>query len=223
MMIQSCIRESNYTVEAHVNPNGDIVPHGEYISSCPPRSAPIRGQKGLLINSSQRARHLSPFLVPNLRSSGSNTKSNPFPDFWSLYNEEPLDENHLPEANYSFLLGHTSPRVRCAAGASSARTPHRRHESSMLSLSGFQPPFAEHIVPVLGGPLWGGRFGDCDIVPAGEASRRDMSRQTRPLRAYQSPKPLAAAIVPAWCLPTTSTPSPLRNFPSFSASYRCTI
>jgi hypothetical protein len=46
---------------------------------------------------------------------------------------------------YSSLV----PQERCATGASSARTPHRRHESSMCRYHprrgrGFEPPFAEH-------------------------------------------------------------------------------
>jgi hypothetical protein len=62
------------------------------------------------LNSSIEAGPVSPRLF--IRSSGSNTKSNPSPDFWSPYNEEPLDENHHFGAKYSFLFAHPSPRVR---------------------------------------------------------------------------------------------------------------
>jgi hypothetical protein len=53
-----------------------------------------------------------PFSAINIRSSGSNTKSNPLADFWSPYNEEPLDENYHFMGEYSFLFALPSDRVR---------------------------------------------------------------------------------------------------------------
>jgi uncharacterized protein YggE len=127
-----------------------------------------------------------PILALNLRSSGSNTKSKNYPDFWSPSNEEPLDENYHFMGEYSFLFALPSDRVRCAAGASSARPPHRRHESSMADIGALtplenRPPFAEHSRITLQGTPYGGPAlshpDDRDIVPEGEASRRDTGRR----------------------------------------------
>ena len=85
---------------------------------------------------------ISPFFVLKHCSSGSITKSIHFPDFWSPFNEEPLDENRLFWVKRLFLFAHPTGRV-CAeprrlhaaighaadksqrrCGRSSAHTPH---------------------------------------------------------------------------------------------------
>jgi hypothetical protein len=72
----------------------------------------------------------TPFSAINIRSSGSNTKSNPLDDFWSPYNEELLDENHLSTAKYSFLFA--IPSDRACAQVASRSTPFggSRHSRS---------------------------------------------------------------------------------------------
>ncbi len=65
-------------------------------------------------------------------SSGSTTKSIHLADFWSPYNEGPLEENWCNSGNQLFLF---------AAGASSAQPPHRRHECRW-SILGNQRPVA---------------------------------------------------------------------------------
>jgi hypothetical protein len=75
------------------------------------------------------------FSAINIRSSGSNTKSNPLADFWSPYNEEPLDENYHFMGEYSFLFALPSDRVR----GGGFRPPHRRHGSSMGDIRALTP------------------------------------------------------------------------------------
>jgi hypothetical protein len=90
------------------------------------------------LNPAARARKISPLhisasqlllakitLILALKhcSSGSIAKSILAADFWSPYNEEPLDENRDFGANELFLFAHPSGRVRCAAGAFATSSP----------------------------------------------------------------------------------------------------
>jgi hypothetical protein len=92
-----------------------------------------------------KSQHAAPFLVPNIRSSGSNTKSNPLPDFWTPNNEEPLDENRLSIAKDSFLSEQPTARV-CAEPTSSPM--RRRLSRSISSPLGDIVPEGEYFVPV---------------------------------------------------------------------------
>src|SRR5450759_4683695 len=58
---------------------------------------------------------ISPFFVLKHCSSGSITKSIHFPDFWSLFNEDPLDENLLSAAKELFLFAHPTGRARTSS------------------------------------------------------------------------------------------------------------
>ena len=57
-------------------------------------------------------------------SSGSNANSINLVDFWSQFNEDPLDENRHDEAKYLFLFAPPTGRV-CAKAASSRHSPRR--------------------------------------------------------------------------------------------------
>ncbi len=118
------------------------------------QSHPIQGNHPRMcdLNPYARARKISPLVISssfaslakfmpfsaiNIRSSGSNTKSNPLADFWSPYNEEPLDENYHFMGEYSFLFALPSDRVRGG---------------------GFRPPSATPQTRVCGAALRGGRI-----------------------------------------------------------------
>ena len=73
----------------------------------------------------------TPFSAINIRSSGSNTKSNLIGDFWSPYNEELLDEDHLSAAKYSFLFAITSDRACAQAASRSTPFGGSRHSRSI--------------------------------------------------------------------------------------------
>ena len=59
---------------------------------------------------------ISPFFVLKHCSSGSITKSIHFPDFWSPFNEEPLDDNRLFWVKRLFLFAHPTGRVLSQCG-----------------------------------------------------------------------------------------------------------
>jgi hypothetical protein len=82
-------------------------------------------------------------MKPVICSSGSNTKSNLLNDFWSTYNEEPLEQHRLSTAKYSFLFARPSPRVYALA-ASNCCPPARRHKSPIFFLeqTNFRPAFS---------------------------------------------------------------------------------
>ncbi len=165
-------------VGAHIIPRGDIVPPGEYIAPYPrrgflhpsaearpaerpSRSTPLGELWGDISRPSNfsflssRASDISPFLVPTGCSSGSTPKSTSPADFWSLFNEDPLDENHRFWVNRLFLFAHPSGRARRRLRAA-IRHPDDKSRQDARARRAHQAP-ARHTDDTAEGPP-GGRI-----------------------------------------------------------------
>jgi hypothetical protein len=74
---------------------------------------------------------IPPILPLNNCSSGSMPDSINFLHFWSPFNEDSLDGNHLAKVKYLFLFPSSTSRVQAEAAPSRYRS-HRVHESAVF-------------------------------------------------------------------------------------------
>ena len=133
MMIQSCIHKLNSTA-GEQSPPMSLSLRGAFYAT---KQSPCIQRQIHFIHesySSERARFLSPFFVPKHCSSGSIAISIHLVDFWSPYNEEPLEENCLSAPKELFLFARPTDRV-CAEPTLSPNGTEGKHPLGGKQLS----------------------------------------------------------------------------------------